>query len=71
MKGGGAGRPCSGPCDAVAKRVENVINAVLLVAALSLPRFGGTAQPWLNGATIRLDGGRDAALATETRAEGD
>lgn len=29
------------------------------------------AQPSLNGATIRLDGGRDAALAAETRAEGD
>lgn len=29
------------------------------------------AQPGLNGATIRLDGGRDAVLAAETRAEGD
>ena len=29
------------------------------------------AQPSLDGATIRLDGGRDAALAAETRAEGD
>lgn len=29
------------------------------------------ARPSLNGATIRLDGGRDAALAAETRAEGD
>ena len=29
------------------------------------------AQAALNGATIRLDGGRDAVLAADTRAEGD
>jgi hypothetical protein len=40
------------------------------VAALT--RFVLSGQtPSLNGTTIRLDGGRDAVLAAETRAEGD
>ena len=40
------------------------------VAALTRFVLSG-ATPSLNGATIRLDGGRDAVLAFETRAEGD
>ena len=40
------------------------------VAALARHILSGVT-PSLNGATIRLDGGRDAVLAAETRAEGD
>lgn len=40
------------------------------VAALTRFVLSG-ATPSLNGTTIRLDGGRDAVLAAETRAEGD
>ena len=40
------------------------------VAVLARHILSGVT-PSLNGATIRLDGGRDAVLATETRAEGD
>lgn len=40
------------------------------VAAFAHHLLSGVT-PSLNGATIRLDGGRDAVLAAETRAEGD
>jgi hypothetical protein len=40
------------------------------VAALTRFVLAGQA-PSLNGTTIRLDGGRDAVLVAETRAEGD
>jgi hypothetical protein len=47
--------------------VADAVPVAEVAAAVEL----ALAQPSMNGATIRLDGGRDAALAAETRAEGD
>lgn len=57
---------------ALAVNVIAVADDVPVDEAAAAVRFALSDEaPSLNGATIRLDGGRDAVLAAETRSEGD
>ena len=57
---------------ALAVNVIAVGDDVPVAETAAAVRFALSDQaPSLNGATIRLDGGRDAVLAAETRSEGD
>lgn len=57
---------------ALAVNVIAIADDVPADEAAATVRFALSDQaPSLNGATIRLDGGRDAVLAAETRSEGD